>query len=245
MNTRPESHPHSGPLLIAHRGDTNHFPENTIEAFASAFDHGADGVEMDIQLVDGQIRVVHNYLDESWANAAPPLLTDVLEKFAQVGRLEIEIKAYSEEILEPLNKLITQYQPRDLELTTSEIPLIPYMIDAFPGIPIGAIFGGTHYQEWMTQELYLRKIIGHMRLLRAQVVHLPILPLLPRAILNAAFVATLHAEGFLVHHHIPRSPDENPEQEDELFAYLSQIGIDQSTFDNINLVQKTRKETGP
>jgi len=217
MNTRPESHPHSGPLLIAHRGDTNHFPENTIEAFASAFDHGADGVEMDIQLVDGQIRVVHNYLDESWANAAPPLLTDVLEKFAQVGRLEIEIKAYSEEILEPLNKLITQYQPRDLELTTSEIPLIPYMIDAFPGIPIGAIFGGTHYQEWMTQELYLRKIIGHMRLLRAQVVH----------------------------HHIPRSPDENPEQEDELFAYLSQIGIDQNTFDNINLVQKTRKETGP
>jgi len=37
------------PLLIVHRGDTVHFPENTLEAFKSAFDLGADGIECDVQ----------------------------------------------------------------------------------------------------------------------------------------------------------------------------------------------------
>ena len=34
-------------LLIAHRGDMAHHPENTIEAFVAAAELGADGVEMD------------------------------------------------------------------------------------------------------------------------------------------------------------------------------------------------------
>ena len=37
------------PLLIVHRCDTVHFPENTLEAFKSAFDLGADGIECDVQ----------------------------------------------------------------------------------------------------------------------------------------------------------------------------------------------------
>jgi glycerophosphoryl diester phosphodiesterase len=39
----------AGPVIICHRGGSSFAPENTLEAFASAMDYGADGVEVDIQ----------------------------------------------------------------------------------------------------------------------------------------------------------------------------------------------------
>jgi glycerophosphoryl diester phosphodiesterase len=49
------------PLIIAHRGDSAHRPENTLAAFASALELGADLVEFDVQLSkDGQVLVIHD-----------------------------------------------------------------------------------------------------------------------------------------------------------------------------------------
>jgi len=46
---------------IAHRGGAALWPENTMAAFARAFDLGADGVEMDVQLTkDGEIAIFHD-----------------------------------------------------------------------------------------------------------------------------------------------------------------------------------------
>lgn len=49
------------PLIIAHRGDSAHCPENTIAAFKSALDLGADLLELDVQLAkDGHVVVIHD-----------------------------------------------------------------------------------------------------------------------------------------------------------------------------------------
>lgn len=81
------------PLLIAHRGDTVHFPENTLEAFESAFDLGADGIECDVQGDEmGNLVVVHNYLYDR--SKQYPLLETVLEKLADRGRIEIDLKCF-------------------------------------------------------------------------------------------------------------------------------------------------------
>ena len=49
------------PLIIAHRGDSAHAPENTLAAFAAALEVGADLVEFDVQLArDGQVVVIHD-----------------------------------------------------------------------------------------------------------------------------------------------------------------------------------------
>jgi len=49
------------PLIIAHRGDSAHRPENTLASFASALEQGADLVEFDVQLSkDGQVVVIHD-----------------------------------------------------------------------------------------------------------------------------------------------------------------------------------------
>ncbi|HEY0079452.1 MAG TPA: glycerophosphodiester phosphodiesterase family protein [Pyrinomonadaceae bacterium] len=51
----------STPLIIAHRGASAHAPENTLAAFARAFDDGADGLEFDVRLArDGVPVVIHD-----------------------------------------------------------------------------------------------------------------------------------------------------------------------------------------
>ena len=49
------------PLIIAHRGDVTNAPENTLPAFRSAYDRGADGIELDVRLTrDRQLVVFHD-----------------------------------------------------------------------------------------------------------------------------------------------------------------------------------------
>ena len=49
------------PLIIAHRGASEHAPENTIAAFRRAIDDGAEGVEFDVRLSkDGVPVVIHD-----------------------------------------------------------------------------------------------------------------------------------------------------------------------------------------
>ena len=49
------------PKIIAHRGYSGQFPENTLAAFAGALDIGADYIELDVQLSkDGQVVILHD-----------------------------------------------------------------------------------------------------------------------------------------------------------------------------------------
>ncbi len=49
------------PLLLGHRGARKYAPENTVEAFELALDHGCDGFEFDVRATaDRQLVVVHD-----------------------------------------------------------------------------------------------------------------------------------------------------------------------------------------
>jgi glycerophosphoryl diester phosphodiesterase len=49
------------PLIIAHRGDSAHRPENTKAAFVRAVEVGAEMVELDVQLTrDGHVVIIHD-----------------------------------------------------------------------------------------------------------------------------------------------------------------------------------------
>jgi len=51
----------TSPLIIGHRGASAVAPENTLAAFARAFDDGADGIELDVRLArDGLPVVIHD-----------------------------------------------------------------------------------------------------------------------------------------------------------------------------------------
>jgi glycerophosphoryl diester phosphodiesterase len=54
---------YASPLIIAHRGGKENFPENTILAFSKALENGADAIELDVQLTDDKIVVVYHPKD--------------------------------------------------------------------------------------------------------------------------------------------------------------------------------------
>lgn len=48
-------------LIMAHRGSSGNYPENTLPAFAGAVREGADGIELDVHLSkDGHLIVIHD-----------------------------------------------------------------------------------------------------------------------------------------------------------------------------------------
>jgi glycerophosphoryl diester phosphodiesterase len=62
------------PLIIAHRGDSAQFPENTLKAFAGALEVGADLVETDVHLSrDGHVIVMHDARVDRTTSGTGPL----------------------------------------------------------------------------------------------------------------------------------------------------------------------------
>lgn len=49
--------------MIAHRGDRDSFPENTLEAFVSALNLGASAIELDVQITADQVAVISHDVD--------------------------------------------------------------------------------------------------------------------------------------------------------------------------------------
>jgi len=57
------------PLILGHRGARLRAPQNTLPAFQAAIDHGADGVEFDVQLTkDGHLVIHHDFSIEQDSN---------------------------------------------------------------------------------------------------------------------------------------------------------------------------------
>lgn len=92
----------SQPIVIAHRGASATFPENTIEAFRGAAEHGADWVELDTRRTADGVLVVHHdaHLPDSRAIVelpaadlpeSVPTLAAALDACAGMG-VNIEIK---------------------------------------------------------------------------------------------------------------------------------------------------------
>jgi glycerophosphoryl diester phosphodiesterase len=52
--------PPTATRIIAHRGSSNHHPENTVGAFRAAAEAGADGVELDVRRTADDVLVVHH-----------------------------------------------------------------------------------------------------------------------------------------------------------------------------------------
>src|SRR5664280_490941 len=98
------------PLIIAHRGFSGRYPENTLTAVRAALDLGVDFVEIDVhETRDGELIVFHDYRlyricrvrgrvrDKTLAeikrlNRQVPTLAEVLQMCRGKARVLIEIK---------------------------------------------------------------------------------------------------------------------------------------------------------
>src|ERR1700682_5564947 len=90
------------PLLLGHRGAraSRDIPENTLASFELCLQHGCDGFEFDVRLSgDGQAVICHDATSGGLRNenSTPktlrlPTLKQVLEQFAPLAFLDIELK---------------------------------------------------------------------------------------------------------------------------------------------------------
>ena len=95
-------------LVIAHRGASAAFAENTLAAFAGAAALGADGVELDVRrTADGRLAVTHDatlpdggLVVETAFAELPEHVTDLpraLDRCASLGLVNIEIKNWPDD----------------------------------------------------------------------------------------------------------------------------------------------------
>jgi glycerophosphoryl diester phosphodiesterase len=111
------------PILLAHRGDCAHAPENTLPAFQQAIEKGADGVELDAKLTaDGHVITIHDarvdrttngkgrvasltldsirkldagkWFHEKFTGTKVPLLEEVFETVGRDKMINIELSNY-------------------------------------------------------------------------------------------------------------------------------------------------------
>ncbi len=95
------------PIVYGHRGASAHARENTVEAFALAIEHGADGVELDVRRSrDGELIIHHEdraapgsipFIDQDLRTikaAAPwvPTLDEAWRSIGDEALMNIEIK---------------------------------------------------------------------------------------------------------------------------------------------------------
>lgn len=214
------------PLLIAHRGDRVHFPENTFEAFESAFKLGADGVECDVHENDkGEIIIVHNYLYDR--TKTYPSLKDFLKTFADKGRLEIELKTISSSFVKKVCDIILEINPPNYELTSSVFPLLPLVKQFILDATTGMIFKSLLFEKYMTEDYIPELLVNYLRLTQTNVLHLD-LPYYTEKIIEK-----VRKNGFKLHTHLYNADIED-------YKKAMELEVNQCTFDDITLLEKIK-----
>lgn len=238
------------PLIVAHRGDLECCPENTLAAFESAIVKGADTIELDAFLTRDDELVVHydytlgrtttgtGYVGDftlaeikqldagAWFSAyfkseRIPTLGEVLEFGRGRVRFEVELRTPTLDFLKRLLTKLTRYEVEaDVELTSPHLPLLGMVKAIKPEFRTGMFV--PVFPSWMPSNVGQRHVCDYLALLDAQVAHLP------ASLLNPAFVEELHLRGRLVH-----GADINTEAD---IARTVKMGVDQISTNHLELV---------
>lgn len=149
-------------LCIGHRGASEAAPENTLRSFELAIAEGADAIELDVQLVAGELIVFHDdELDRTTTGSGPvdavsldvlrsldagdgervPLLAEVLEQVA--GRVGVNIELKGPGTAGPVVDLLRERSepPNGILLSSFDHRELAAARAAAPEYPRGALFG--------------------------------------------------------------------------------------------------------
>jgi glycerophosphoryl diester phosphodiesterase len=147
----PQSSMTRRPLIIAHRGFSSRYPENTLASVSAALQLGVDFVEIDVQETrDGELIVFHDYrlnricgghgrvrhktlAEIQRLNSQIPTLREVLTACRGKARVLIEIKrADPRKVAELIAKLRME---REVIVFSLSVPRMKQFAAAAPGVP--------------------------------------------------------------------------------------------------------------
>lgn len=217
----PNTPPHPKPKIIAHCGDQRNAPENTLPAFASAIEKGADAIELDVQMSrDGVLVVHHDYLlgrtenaegilnyyeyqdlrrldvgywfGEEFEGTQMPQLAEVL----QLGRgrisFEIDLRHPDPDFLDSVIRVVDKFELQHaVEFTSVHVPLLVRLKQLYPSAKVGLFFASR--ESWMPETLWQEHLLSWMSLCDAQVAHVKFTDL------SQVLCQQMHSRGWLVH----------------------------------------------
>jgi len=156
-----------------------------------------------------------------------PTLGEILDLGRGKVRSEIDMRTPTKLLITRLIEAIARFDvANDVELTSSHLPLLFQVKRVDPGLRTGVFF--SERPEWMTSMLEQQHVIGWMRLMEAQVAHLP------PSLIDDAFVYRLHESGFLVH-------GSNLNDRESMERAI-RLGVDQFSTDELDVALKMREE---
>ena len=123
--------------IVAHRGYSQKYPENTLLAFSEAIKLGADGIELDVHhSLDNKLMVHHDYglghregvegyiseqpssylkavdvgswFDPKFSNLRMPYLEEVFETLKDTTEYEIELKGFTRDFMKSVMDAVTR-----------------------------------------------------------------------------------------------------------------------------------------
>ena len=119
-----ENFPH--PIILAHRGDLAHAPENTLASFSQALQKGADGVELDAKLTsDGHVIVIHDTTVDRTTNGKGRIPAHSLKSIRQLDAgawFDEKFRGEKVPLLEEVFELIGRDKLINIELTNYATP---------------------------------------------------------------------------------------------------------------------------
>lgn len=114
---------------FAHRGSLTEAPENTLAAMKKALDHGARGIELDVQLTkDNELIIIHDHHFKRLNSDVPGHINDYI--LAEIKKIDVGSEFSEEFAGETLATLdeVLELVPRDIMLNV-EIKNIPLLHD--------------------------------------------------------------------------------------------------------------------
>lgn len=226
--------------IIAHRGDTSQYPENTLEAFSAAKEAGADGIELDIHVTSDGVPVIHHdfYLGhpdngDGTIKDLPysylkdltildkyfiPTLPEVFDKIGKKFHYEIELKCFT---LDDAEKVISIAKSFDtissIEFTSPHPYLLPTLKKHHPSIKTG--YFTMPRPDWMDEALYLNICLSQVLLGDYDIIHLQ------AKYITKNTLQMFHDEGLKVH-----AADCDDE---DMLLRMKTIGVDQLTTNDL------------
>jgi glycerophosphoryl diester phosphodiesterase len=164
--------PRKRPILLGHRGASKYLPENTIEAFDLALQHGCDGFELDVRLTSDRAALICHDRDRKGKLLAdcvaakfPGLLVmeEVIERYSSRAFINVELKV--EDLHETVIAAFLEQKPQRGFLVSSFKPeaLIP-LYERNPGFPLGLICK-TQQQLSMWGQVPIDAVFAHTSLM--------------------------------------------------------------------------------
>jgi len=241
------------PLSVAHRGDRERCPENTLAAFRSALEKGADALELDVFLTkDGELVVHHDYTLERTTNGAGYIGDYTLQELKALDAGSWFGARFAGERLPTLGEVLELRHTREntkvrfeIEMRTPSYAFLERLLGVLdhygaeedveltsPHVPLlGAVKKrrpslrtGLFVQPFPA---WLPHKVGQQHVLGYLALLDASVAHLPSGLLDASFVRQLHEGGFLVH-----GADLNTEEE---MVHALHLGLEQVSTDKLGL----------